>query len=197
MAYTSCAADIAANIAPDCANPLVSGYTGRAVLFPVGGGATFVADATNPRIITSITLPGSDKWIVLDNAQIITPLDGSTSQSNGDSGRFLFNKQLSFRVPLRGADTSKDIIEPLTQSATGWFAVVEKRDKVGDGSFEIIGMLQGLRPTADGIVRNESENGGDVAVTMTCQEAWFECDLFDTDYATTLAAFETFLANGL
>lgn len=197
MAYTSCAANLAASIAPDCANPIVSGYTGRAVFFKADGSATLVADGSNPRTITSVTLPGADKFIAVDNANVVTPLDGSATQSNGDSGRILFSKNVTFRVPLRGSETSKDIIEPLTQSPFGWTGIFEKRDKVGNGSFEIIGMLQGLRPTADGIVRNESENGGDVAVTMACQEAWFECDFFDTDYATTLAAFEAMLANSI
>lgn len=197
MAYKSCAEDVSKNIAPDCDNPLVGGYTGRAVLFPVSGGATLTADASNPRTIKGITLPVGESWIALDNAAITSPLDGSGSQTNGDSGRIQATKTLSFRIPLRGSDVSKDIVEPLISSPLGYFAVVEKRDKVGNGSFEIIGMLQGLRPTADGIARNENENGGDITVTMTCQEAWWECNLFDTDYATTLALFEGFLTNSL
>ena len=48
---------------------------------------------------------------------------------------------------------------------------------------------------ADGIMRNENENGGDIVVTMSTQEQYFEVTFFDTDYATTKAAFETLMAS--
>ena len=75
----------------------------------------------------------------------------------------------------------------------GYLAVLEKKDRRGDGSFEIVGYCQGLTVNADGIVRNESENGGDIVVTMSCQEQYFEVTLFDTDYNTTKAAYETMM----
>lgn len=197
MAYTGCAADVAANIVPDCSNPIVGGYTGRAILFPLSKNPVFTADATNDHIMKAITIGVSDKWIAVDNANLTTPFDGSTEQSNGDTGRFLFTKTATLRIPDRGATIAKDIVEPLTQSALGFVGVFEMKDRKGEGSFKIVGMQQGLKPTADGIVRNESENGGDISVTMTCQEPWFEIDLFDTDYATTLALFETYFANNM
>jgi hypothetical protein len=43
-------------------------------------------------------------------------------------------------------------------------------------------------------MRNENENGGDIVVTMSCQEQYFETTFFDTDYATTKAAFEALMA---
>jgi hypothetical protein len=96
---------------------------------------------------------------------------------------------------LRGADTSKDIVEPLVDSPLGYLAVLEKKDRVGDGSYEIVGYGQGLTVNPDGIMRNEKENDGDIVVTMSCEEQFFEVTLFDTDYATTKAAFETLMAS--
>lgn len=194
MAYSSCAGSLAANIAKNCAHPMAGGYTGRGLLIPLSNTLTFAVDATNPRIITGITMAVGDKLAVIDNVWPSAFTD-SVTQSNGDSGRPKYAKTFSFRIPLRGAGTSKDIVEPLMDSPLGYIAVLEKKDRVGDGSYEIVGYGQGLTVNADGITRNENENDGDIVVTMSCNEQFFEVTLFDTDYATTKAAFETLMAS--
>ena len=171
---------------------MTGGYTGRGLLIPLSNTLTYAINATNPRIITSITMGASDKLAVIDNVWPST-FDGSNTQSNADSGRTLYGKTFAFRIPLRGAGTSKDIVEPLVESPLGYLAVLEKKDRRGDGSFEIVGYCQGLTVNADGIVRNENENGGDIVVTMSCQEQYFEVTMFDTDYNTTKAAFDTMM----
>ena len=192
MAYTPCVANIAANIAQDCAHPNVGGYTGRGVLIPIADAPVIVTDADNPRILKSITPASQKKFIAIDNvwAEAFT---GSNVASSADAGRMLYNKTVSFRIPLRGAGVSKDIVEPLAQAPLGFIVVAEKKDKVGDGSYEVVGYLQGLQVNADGTSRNEYENGGDTVITMSCAEQWYECTLFDTDYATTKEAFEAML----
>lgn len=192
MAYASCAGALAANIAKDCSKPMTGGYTGRGLLIPLSNTLTYAINANNPRIITSITMGASDKLAVIDNVWP-SAFDGSNTQSNADSGRTLYGKTFAFRIPLRGAGTSKDIVEPLVESPLGYLAVLEKKDRRGDGSFEIVGYCQGLQVNADGVVRNENENGGDIVVTMSCQEQYFEVTMFDTDYNTTKAAFETMM----
>lgn len=192
MTYASCAGSLAANIAKDCSKPMTGGYTGRGLLIPLSNTLTYAINATNPRIITSITMGASDKLAVIDNVWP-SAFDGTNTQSNADSGRTLYGKTFAFRIPLRGAGTSKDIVEPLFESPLGYLAVLEKKDRRGDGSFEIVGYCQGLTVNADGIVRNENENGGDIVVTMSCQEQYFEVTMFDTDYNTTKAAFETMM----
>lgn len=194
MAYTSCAATIADNIAKDCAKPLAGGYTGRGVLIDLADAApTFTVSGTNPRIITAITLAAGKKLSVIDNVFSPQPLNGSNSQSNTDDGMMKFRKTLVLSIPKRGAKASKEIVEPTFQSPLGYVAVLEKKDRNGDGSFEIIGYEQGLVANADGIVRNEYENGGCTMVTMSTNEVNFENVFYDTDYATTLSAFETLL----
>lgn len=192
MTYASCAGSLAANIAKDCSKPMTSGYTGRGLLIPLSNTLTYAINASNPRIINSITMGASDKLAVIDNVWP-SAFDGTNTQSNADSGRTLYGKTFAFRIPLRGAGTSKDIVEPLFESPLGYLAVLEKKDRRGDGSFEIVGYCQGLTVNADGIVRNENENGGDIVVTMSCQEPYFEVTMFDTDYNTTKAAFETMM----
>lgn len=188
----SCLSDITKSITQDCDNPIVGGYTGRGVMLPVSKLANVTQDAQNPRIIKGISPVVGAGFVEIENAYS-TPFEGSASTSNADNGRIQFGKQVKFRIPLRGAGNSKDIIEPLCASTQGYIVVLEKKDRVGDGSYEVIGFQQGLKVTDDGISRNENENGGDVAVTMSCVENWFEVTLFDTDYSTTKELFESYL----
>lgn len=195
MAYTSCAATMAANIAKDCATPLTGGYTGRGLLIDIADIASMTQSGTNPRIISAITLTAGKKVSVIDNVFSPSPLTGSNTQSNTDDGMMKFRKTLTISVPLRGAKASKEIVEPSYQSPLGYLAVLEKKDRSGDGSFEIVGFEQGLTANADGIVRNEYENGGCTMLTMSCNETNFENVFYDTDYATTKAAFETLMTS--
>lgn len=195
MAYTSCAATLADNIAKDCAKPLAGGYTGRGILIDIADVASFTVSGTNPRIITAITLATGKKCSVIDNAFSPSPLNGSNSQSNTDDGMMKFRKTLVLTIPKRGAKASKEIVEPTYQSPLGYVAILEKKDRNGDGSFELVGYEQGLKANADGIVRNEYENGGATIVTMSTNEVNYENVFYDTDYATTLAAFETLMTS--
>lgn len=186
MANNSCVGEIVRSIRPNCVNPIVSGYTGRAIILPYSEPTLAVTrDAINNRIVTHITC---DKVIAVENATT-SAFSGSNTASNGDSGKIEFVKQIMFRIPLRGADISKGIVEPLAQSVQGYLIVVEKKDKVGDGSFEVLGLQSACQVTADGITRNDGENGGDVMVTMSTTESFFECVLLDETYAKTLTMF--------
>lgn len=192
LAYASCAGALAGNIAKDCAHPMAGGYTGRGLLIPLSNTLTYVVNASNPRILTSISMGAGEKLAVIDNVWP-SAFDGSQTQSDTDDGRLQYGKTFTFRIPLRGAGVSKDIVEPLAESPLGYLAVLEKKDRRGDGSYEVVGYCQGLQVNADGVMRNENENGGDVVVTMSCKEQYFEVTMFDTDYATTKAAFETLM----
>lgn len=180
MAYKSCAAKIAANIQQDCNKPLVGGYTGRAVIMSATDfeRAEVVRSANNPRKILSIVLPpdGSVMAYTIDNV-FSAPFTGSTTAGNNENGRNGYLKTLSVRVPMRGADTSMKVIEPLVKSADGFVVISEKRDKVGDGSYEVIGYQNALRGDIAGVTRDESANGGDWIVPLTTIEKWAEVDL--------------------
>lgn len=191
MAYTSCAAEVTANIAQQCDSPLVGGYTGRGVYIPKSYNPTIAKSVSNPRIVTAITLTGAQKTIVIDNV-MTTPFDGSQTAANTENGWGAFDKSVAVRIPLRGAAAAKEVIEPLMRSAQGGILILEKKDQSGDGSFEIIGLQQGVKATE--LTRNENENGGDWSATLSCSEYYAENVLFDTDYATTLAAFEALIA---
>lgn len=197
MAYTSCVSDLTKNIVTDCLKPIVGGYTGRAVLIQWDTNPTIVADATNGRIIRSIT---SSNTIAVDNA-FVTPFDGSSTTSNADTGRPTYTKQISLRVPQRGAEASASIIEPLLKNGGGYLMILEKKDKSVDGAFEVVGYLNPLRATGDGTSRNENENGGDTTIMLETTEPFFEVTLVAQEssadsYNATLTMFETLFNAG-
>lgn len=197
MAYTSCAGTVASSIQKNCSSPIVGGYTGRGVLIDLANVTpTFTVDSQNPRLITAIALGSGDKYIAVDNVWT-DAFTGSNTASSADNGRAEYTKTYAFRIPQRGAGVSKDLVEPLVDSPLGYIAILEKMDRSGDGSFEIVGYKKALKVNADGIARNEYENGGDITVTMSTVEPWFEVSLFATDYATTKTAFEAMLTNSL
>jgi|GEM_PF-5212437 len=196
MAYSPCVSAVAKNIVKNCSKPIVGGYTGRGVLVPLDKAPTFTVSAQNPRTIVHIEMSGTNKFIAIDNV-FTDPFAGTNKASNGDSGSIKHTKTFTFRIPQRGSDVSRDIVEALIASPLGFVAVLEKKDRVGNGSFEVIGYQDALKVTADGVTQDETANDGATTVTMSCSEHYFEVDLFDTSYATTLTAFEAMLSNTL
>lgn len=196
MAYASCAATISDNIAKDCDKPLVPGYTGRGVLIDLSGNPTITQSGTNPRTIMAVSLGTGVKCAVIDNSFGGQPLNGTNVQSNTDDGMMKYRKTVVVQIPQRGSDVSKAVVEPMSQNPLGYMAILEKKDRSGNGSFEVVGFEQGLTANEDGITRNEYENGGCTVATLSCNESMYEYAFFDTDYETTKAAFDALVALG-
>lgn len=192
----NCVSTIAGNIGLDCEHPIEGGYTGRGVLIPMESNPVLTRDAQNPRIIKSITIAENTKVCAVDNAGA-APFDGSSTTGNNDAGFPKFTKAMALRILARGAEASKDVIEPLVKSGRGFIGIFEKVDQVGDGSFEVIGAQSPLKCADPAtFTRSETANGGAWSGTLQCSEHWAELVLFDTDYETSLAAFEALLAKG-
>lgn len=193
MVNASCAAKLAANIAQDCEHPIVGGYTGEGILIPLSSVTPeIVQDAANPRKILSITIGAGEKVVFVDNVSS-APFGGSSTAGNADSGYPEFAKTIAVRIPMRGAKVSRDVIEPLVDDPAGFLGIFPKRDKVGDGSFEVIGFLNPMRGDIASLNRDESANGGAWGLNMVSTESWAEVDLVGADgtYASALAAFES------
>lgn len=189
-----CVSEIAGSIQLNCAHPLEGGYTGRAVLIPVSAISAFTRDAQNPRIVTAVTLVSGAKTVLVDN-EGITPFDGSSSTGNNDTGFVKFVKAVAMKLPERGAEFAAKVLEPLVKSGRGFVGIFEKTDRVGDGTFEMIGVDSPLKVVDPSTVtRSETTDGGAWAMTMQSSEYYAETVLFDTDYATSLAKFEALLA---
>ena len=200
--YESCINAVAKSIAMNCTSPLVGGYTGRGVLIPWDSIGTITQDSTNPRKVLAIGVTSGAQVIALDNAGLTTPLEGSTTAGNADSGYAMFAKTLSARILSRGADVSKDLVEPLVRNANGFIAILEKNDKVGDGSYEVVGLQSPLKVTDPSTVtRTEAENGGAISFSMTATEFYFEVtfaptpSVSESQYHKSHLQFEALLAN--
>lgn len=191
----SCVGNIAGNIGLDCASPIEGGYTGRAVLIPMEAVPVPTVDSQNPRIVSAIALASGAKVVKVDN-EGISPFDGSQTVGNNDAGYVRFAKTAIVRLPERGAGFAKNVVEPLVKSGRGFIGIFEKVDRVGDGSFEIIGLQSPMKVVDPAsVTRTESTTaGGSWQVTLQSTEIYAETVLFDTDYATTLAKFESLLA---
>lgn len=178
----SCYNEISKNIQMDCNNPMVAGYTGRALLFPAGTydySGLFPSPRPDYMIGANVFTPViGATFYSIDNV-FVDPFSGSTTQSNGESGRVQFQKTLNIRIPMRGQMVSQDIVEAMHDSADGYVLLVEKKNHNDDGgAFEIIGLSNPMKPTADGTVRNEGENGGDITMTLQTTEPYFEKSFF-------------------
>lgn len=191
----SCVGNIAGSIGLNCDSPIEGGYTGRGIYIPMEAVPVLTKDAQNPRIVKAIALASGAKVVAIDN-EGIAPFDGSASTGNSDAGYTRFTKTVVVRLPQRGADFAADVLEPLVKSGRGGIVILEKSDRVGDGSFEIIGAQSPAKVVDPSTVtRTESASGGGAwNVTLQSTEAYAETVLFDTDYATSLSKFEALLA---
>lgn len=191
----SCIGNIAGNIGLNCESPIEGGYTGRGILIPMEAVPVLTKDANNPRIISAIAIAENAKVVAVDN-EGSAPFEGSTTTGNNEAGYVRFTKTIAVKMPERGADFAKDVIEPLVKSGRGFIGIFEKVDRVGDGSFEVIGAQSPMKVVDPATVTrtDTSAGGGAWAATLQSNEMYAECVLFDTDYATSLAAFEALLA---
>lgn len=190
---TPCTQEIAKGIALDCDKALVKGFTGRALYIPYSVAPTLTISGSNPRVVSAIT---ASKVIGI-YTPFTDPFNGSAVAGNADNGRVMFTKNLAILVPSHGADESKDLIEPLMKSAEGGLVIVERKDKRGLGSYVAYGLQDPMKADPASFTRNETDNGGAAALTLTCTEDWEECNFFDTDYATTKAAFDALFASAI
>ena len=178
--------EISKNIQMDCNNPMVAGYTGRALLFPAGTydySGQFIRPTPEYMQGASPFTPVAGATFYAINNVFVDPFSGSTTQSNGESGRVQFQKTLNIRIPMRGQMVSQDIVEAMHNSADGYVLLVEKKNHNNDGgAFELIGLSNPMKPTADGTARNEGENGGDITMTLQTTEPYFEKSFFAARY---------------
>lgn len=189
----NCIGKIAGNIALNCEHPISGGYTGRGVYIPLEAKPVPTKDAQNPRIVSAIAIAENAHVVKIDN-EGATPFTGSASTGTNENGRAQFVKTSQIMMPERGAAFAQNVLEPLVKSGRGGILILEKVDQVGDGSFEVIGLQNPAKvvdPTT--VVRNEYENGAAWTATLQSTEDYAEVVLLDTDYATTLAKFETLL----
>lgn len=190
MAFTPCLGAISANIIGDCDNPRIAGYESIALIFnreDINWSAV-TYDASNNRIIESIAVKSGAKPYVVENPRVNpASFNGTNSEYAADTDRF--NKNVQFYFEGIGGENSADVIEPLKSGS--YIMILQRKDHRGDGSFPVIGLQSGL--VASSLVQDEET--GYWLITMSTSEPSAECSFFDTDYATTKAAFDTLVAS--
>lgn len=183
-------AEFARNIALECDTKITGGYRGRAVYIPYRSVNALTIDAENSAILKAVTLKESAKCVAINNASASQPMSGSTTTGSNENGYVTYAKTVNITIPLRGADVSKDTIEPLVNDPEGGLLIVEKNDKRGLGSFEVFGLKTAAKVDPTTISRDEYANGGAWSMSIGCTEHDAECSFFATDYETTKAAFD-------
>lgn len=190
MAFTPCSALLAENIASDCDNPRVAGYEQIGLIFNKEeiDYSALVVDASNPRIIKTIAAKtGKKPFVVYNNKNNPLPFNGTQTAFNADNDRY--DKTLQFYVEGIGGENAADVIEPL--KGGDYVVILQRKDHRGDGSFQVFGYQAGLKASE----QVQDEDTGYWLITMTCSEPSAEVAYFNTDYATTKAAFDTLLAS--
>lgn len=186
MAYTSCAAYLAANIAPDCANVQKSEFTGEGIMIDLGNVTPAVTiNSSDPRILENITIESGDNVAVIDNL-IRDPFSGASRTLNVEGGRPTYDISLPIRVPNVSAAVSKNVIEPLAKSH--FLVILPTTDR----KFFVYGWYGKLQASEQ--TQTIADNGGDCLATLTSNEPYFCCELFKSDYATTKAIYDALLA---
>lgn len=193
MPINTCIGDLAMNIVIDCQHPNVFGYTGRAVYIPLRNNPTITTASSDPRILTAVTLPQGKHLMYIDNSDpFVASFEGSTTESNTDSGRTLFKKTIHLSIPLRGAGVSKELVEPLLFDTNGGLMILEKKAEIVDGKYEVLGLYDGMR--ASGTCTRDDVTKGSWEIELSCNEVYSECVFKPSDTLTEVkAAFEDLL----
>lgn len=190
---TACTQTIAKGIALDCDKAMIKGYTGRALYIPYSRNPQFTVSQTNARIVSAITLGTGVKAVGI-YLPTTDPFNGSAVAGNADNGRVMYQKSFAVIVPAHGADVAKDTIEPIMKDPQGGVIIAERKDKRGLGSFVMIGLQDPAKVDPSSYSRNETDNGGAASMTFSSTEDYEEANFYDTDYATTKAAFDALFA---
>lgn len=190
MAFTPCSS-LAGNIASDCTKPRIKGYESIGLIFRKKDVKSSIRDATNSRIIKNLTFPAAGTppvptkcvGIIYNPRQSPAHFNGTKTEFQLESNQF--KKTVQFYYEGIGGQNSYNVVEPL-KNLNDYVIILERKDKRGDGSYQVFGWESGLTATA----QVYDEETGYWLITMECEEPHSELTLFDTDYATTKTLFE-------
>lgn len=190
----NCDFELAQGIAPDCDNPQTRGLEREAIIINRADidFSALVRDNTNPAIVSTLALKtGTKGYQVLQIGA--TPYSGTNTAMATGTYRNKFTKTVSFAVLDHCPDTTKNVIDNL---ANGVFVMVVKNNSAGSdgkGRYEIIGLDGGLRATEMPRDPNSEETDGAWVATLQETAPTSGTFLYDTDEATTEAAFQALL----
>lgn len=186
--FTPCTNTLKANIATSCSNPRTKGYEQIGIIFNRAD-INWIQTAhstDNVRIYESITLEeNATPYVIYNRRQNPLPFDGTNTTFNVENNNY--DKTVQFYFEGIGGKASKEVIEPLKDDL--YVIMLYRKDHRGDGTFQLFGMLDGLKATA----QVQDESTGYWLITMTCAESLAEVSFFKTDFTTSLTAYNAFL----
>ncbi len=191
---TTCDKLLAANIAPDCANPQVAGVEADGIIINRADidFDSCVKDETNPNIVKTLALKSGKKGYSIYQ-QGNSPFTGTNTAFTAGTYTNKFVKQVNFVVFDHSADCSHNIIDQL---ANGSFVVILKNKYRGSDSkskFEIYGFEAGLKQSEGTREAYSEDTDGGWSVAMQETAPTSGIFLFNTDLTTTESAIESLL----
>lgn len=187
--FTPCLGVISANIDEDCNNPRVIGYEDTALIMNRSDidWTSLTYDANNKRIVDGFGMATGKKPYVIYNPRLQNPsFNGSQTALNAETGNY--TKTLQFYYKGIGGDAAADVVEPLAKGE--YVVILQRKDHRGHGSFQILGLQNGLYATE----QVQDETTGYWLMTMAVDEPAAEVELFKTDYASTKGLFDNLVA---
>lgn len=188
-AFTPCLGVISSNIDEDCDNPRVIGYEDTAIIInrsDIDWTALAYA-AGNKRIVETIALAaGKTPFVIFNPRMADASFNGTQTALNADTRHY--TKTLQFYYKGIGGEAAMKVVEPLAKGE--YVVILQRKDHVGDGSFQIFGLQNGIYATE----QVQDEATGYWLMTMAIDEPYAETVLFKGDYATTKAVFDALVA---
>lgn len=188
-AFIPCSSALAANIARDCSSPRISGYEQVGIIINKDDIdlSALVINSSNPRIIEAIAAKtGKTPFVIYNNKNNPLPFNGTQTEYNSDTDRY--DKTIQFYFEGIGGQNAEDVVEPL--KGGDYLVILQRKDHIGDGSFQVFGYQSGLKATA----QVQDEETGYWLMTMECSEPSAELSFFKTDYTTTKGLFDALVA---
>lgn len=198
MAFTSlCEKLVSQNIEPNCTDPIITGVEAIGVIINRADidWANVVYNGTRKNVIESLPLKVGKKGYTI-SIPSNKPFAGTDTNIVAGTNSNKFTSNVGFVVLNNDPDVSANIIDGL---ANGEFVVaiqnkynnVSKAVTPSDSVHELYGISKGLKATTLANEKYSSDTDGGWNVILTEAEhpksaIW----LYDTDYATTAAAFE-------
>lgn len=193
MSFTPCSTALSGNIAGDCNNPRIKGYNQVGLIFKKSDIdlALTTVSGTNGRIIDNLAIKaGGVVSAIYNKKQNPLPFGGTKTTFNREADAY--DKIVQFYFEGIGGEKAKGVVEPLKDGE--YVVLLHRKDTRGDGSFQLFGYQVGLSCANNGGAQAQDEETGYWLITMATQEPFAEVSLFDTDYETTLTAFNALQA---
>ena len=158
---------------------------------------TYAANADgsiNKNKITAITPLAGKKWIAIQ-AQGDVPIPTATSVEDASTKRVLDTLQIN--TGNIGASFGADVVAPLTAQGSKFIVVAQRADNggnVGDSAFRVYGTGQGMAFSYSEDQNDQPTNGCTQFIGVDNNGVKGGSWLFDTDYDTSVALFNAFLA---